>query len=161
MSQTDELIGNAAEYAAAFDKGELSAPPRRRVAILTCMDARLLPARMLGLGEGDAHVIRNAGGVVTGDAIRSLAISQRVLGTEEVILIQHTECGLLGFDDDGFRQRIESETGARPTWAATLGTDIDANVRVAVEQLRTSPFLAGTVRGFVYDVETGRLREVS
>jgi carbonic anhydrase len=161
MSQTDELISNAARYANRFDKGELAAPPRRRAAILTCMDARLLPARVLGLEEGDAHVIRNAGGIVTDDAIRSLAISQRVLGTQEVILIQHTKCGLLGFDDDGFRQQLQSETGTKPVWGATLSTDIDANVRAAVEQLRNSPFLTGTVRGFVYDVETGRLREVA
>jgi carbonic anhydrase len=163
MSQTDDLIDNASRYAESFDQGALEAPPRRRVAILTCMDARLDPARVLGLEAGDAHVIRNAGGLVTGDAIRSLAISQRALGTEEVVLIQHTRCGLLGFDDAGFRGELEAETGAAPDWEGTLSTDIDANVRGGVAQLRSSPFLTGTtsVRGFVYDVETGRLREVT
>jgi len=162
MSSTDELLQNAARYAEAFDKGSLPAEPAKKVAVVTCMDARLLPARILGLREGDAHVIRNAGGIVTADTLRSLAISQRVLGTEEVVVIQHTGCGMLGFDDGRFREQLENETGTPPEWSAELSGDLQHNVREAVAQVRTSPFLAGTVsvRGFVYEVETGRLREV-
>ena len=118
MTVTDELLQNAEKYAANFDRGDLPLPPAKRVAIVACMDARLDPHRLLGLEEGDAHVIRNAGGVVTDDEIRSLSISQRLLGTEEIILIHHTDCGMLTFTDDEFRQQIQQETGIKPAWAA-------------------------------------------
>ena len=138
-------------------------PPAKRVAVLACMDARLNPYGLLGLSEGDAHVIRNAGGVVTDDAIRSLAISQRLLGTEEIILIHHTGCGMLTFTDDQFRSEIENDTGIRPAWAAEAFADLDADVRQSIARITASPFVPhkDSVRGFVYEVETGRLREVS
>jgi carbonic anhydrase len=163
VSNTDELLANNAEYVRAFDKGELPAPPARKVAIVTCMDARLNVYGVLGLGEGDCHVIRNAGGVVTDDAIRSLAISQRLLGTEEIVLIHHTGCGMLSFRDDDFRASIEQETGIRPPWAAEAFADLEQDVRQSIARVRASPFLPhkGSVRGFIYEVETGRLREVS
>ena len=129
MSVTDELLRDNETYAAGFDKGDLPLPPARRVAVLACMDARLDPARALGLSEGDAHVIRNAGGVATDDAIRSLAISQRLLGTEEIVLLHHTDCGMLTFSDDAFRGQIEQDTGIRPPWAAEAFADLDADVR--------------------------------
>jgi carbonic anhydrase len=133
------------------------------VAILACMDARLNAYGMLGLSEGDAHVIRNAGGVVTDDEIRSLAISQRLLGTEEIMLIQHTDCGMLTFGDDDFRQDIQRETGIKPEWPAETFDDLDDDVRQSIARIKASPFIPKTdsVRGFVYDVETGRLREVT
>src|SRR6201990_837808 len=127
MSSTDDLLANNETYAASFDKGDLPLPPARKVAVVACMDARLDPQRALGLAEGDAHVIRNAGGVVTDDAIRSLAISQRLLGTEEIILIHHTGCGMLTFTDDEFRNSIEDDTGIRPEWAAESFSDLDAD----------------------------------
>ncbi len=163
MSQTDELLRNNQAYAEGFDKGGLPAPPGRKVAIVTCMDARLDQARALGLEEGDAHVIRNAGGVVTDDAIRSLAISQRLLGTEEILVIHHTQCGMLTFADDEFRRQIEQETGVRPHWAAEAFSDLEAEVRQSVARIKASPFIPrkDAVRGFVYDVKTGRLDEVS
>lgn len=163
MSNTDELLANNAEYASTFDRGDLPAPPARRVAIVTCMDARLNVYGALGLSEGDCHVIRNAGGVVTDDAIRSLAISQRLLGTEEIILIHHTSCGMLSFRDDDFRASIEQETGIRPPWAAEAFADLEQDVRQSIARVQASPFLPhkNSVRGFVYEVETGRLREVS
>jgi carbonic anhydrase len=138
-------------------------PPGRKIAILACMDARLNPYGLLGLQEGDAHVIRNAGGVVTTDEIRSLAISQRLLGTEEIILIHHTDCGMLTFTDDAFRADIEAETGIKPEWAAEAFSDIDADVRQSLARIKASPFIPkkNSVRGFVYEVETGRLREVA
>ena len=162
MSQTDELIESNRAYAATFDKGDLAAPPARRVAVLTCMDARIDPARALGLAEGDAHVIRNAGGVVTDDEIRSLAISQHMLGTEEIVLIHHTECGMLTFSDDEFAERMEQATGQRPPWPAHAFPDLDENVRASIRLIQESPFIPHTssVRGFVYDVKTGALREV-
>ena len=137
-------------------------PPRRKLAVLACMDARLDPARLLGLEQGDAHVIRNAGGGVTDDALRSLAISQNLLGTEEVVLIKHTDCGMLTFSDEEFADRLERETGSRPEWHAHAFSDLVEAVRDGVERIRTSPFVPRTdsVRGFVYEVETGRLREV-
>jgi carbonic anhydrase len=137
--------------------------PARKLAVLACMDARLDPAKVLGLEEGDAHVIRNAGGVVTDDALRSLAISQNLLATEEIILIHHTDCGMLTFTDDEFAAKLEDETGQRPEWRAHAFADLEQNVRDSVERLKSSPFVPNTdkVRGFVYEVETGRLREVS
>jgi carbonic anhydrase len=163
MSTTDTLLEQNQAYAATFDKGDLPMPPARKVAVLACMDARLDPARILGLEEGDAHVIRNAGGVVSDDAIRSLAISQHLLGTEEIVLIHHTDCGMLTFDDDAFADRLESETGRRPEWSAQTFTDLDQDVRDSVKRITEDPFVPRTdnVRGFVYEVESGRLREVS
>ena len=163
MSQTDELLKNNEAYASSFDKGELPLPPARKVAVLACMDARLDPAGALGLQEGDAHVIRNAGGVVTDDEIRSLAISQNLLGTEEIILIHHTDCGMLTFTDDEFRQKLEDETGETPEWRAHTFGDLEGNVRDSIAAIKESPFIPRTdsVRGFVYEVETGKLREVS
>ena len=163
MSQTDELLKNNEAYAEKFDKGGLPLPPARKVAVVACMDARLNPSSALGLEEGDAHVIRNAGGVITDDEIRSLAISQRLLGTEEIILIHHTDCGMLTFKDDEFRQQIQEETGIKPDWAAEAFADLDTDVKQSVARVKSSPFLPHTdsVRGFVYEVETGRLREVT
>jgi carbonic anhydrase len=163
MSVTDELLQNNARYAEAFDKGDLPIPPAKRVAVVACMDARLHVGKLLGLQEGDAHIIRNAGGVVTDDEIRSLAISQRLLGTNEIILIHHTGCGMLTFKDDEFRGQIEKETGIRPEWAAEAFADLDEDVRQNIARIKASPFLPhkDSVRGFVYEVETGRLREVS
>jgi carbonic anhydrase len=163
MSSTDEMLANNEAYAASFDKGDLPMPPGKKVAIIACMDARLNPAGALGLQEGDAHVIRNAGGVVTDDAIRSLTISQRLLGTEEIILIHHTDCGMLTFTDDEFRRSIEEDTGIKPEWAAESFNDLDGDMRQSIARIKASPFVPhkDSVRGFVYEVETGRLREVS
>lgn len=163
MSQTDELITRNAEHAANHHGVALPAAPARKVAVVACMDARLHVHGLLGLGDGDAHVIRNAGGVVTDDAIRSLAISQRLLGTEEVVLIHHTDCGMLGFGDDEFRASIERDTGIRPPWAAEAFADLEQDVRQSIARVRVSPFIPhkDSVRGFVYEVETGRLCEVS
>ena len=163
MSTIDQLLENAEAYADSFDKTGLPLPPGRRVAIVACMDARLNPYGLLGLSEGDAHVIRNAGGVVTDDEIRSLAISQRLLGTEEIMLIHHTDCGMLTFGDDEFRQDIQRETGIKPEWPAETFDDLDEDVRQSIARIKASPFIPKTdsVRGFVYDVETGRLREVT
>jgi carbonic anhydrase len=163
MSVTDELLASNEAYAASFDKGDLPLPPARKIAIVACMDARLNPYGALGLQEGDAHVIRNAGGVVTDDEIRSLAISQRLLGTEEIVLIHHTDCGMLTFTDDAFKQSILEETGIKPEWAAESFDDLDTDVRQSIARIKASPFIPRTdnVRGFVYDVKTGRLREVA
>jgi carbonic anhydrase len=163
VSVTDELLANAERYAAAFDRGDLPLPPAKRVAVLACMDARLNPYGLLGLSEGDAHVIRNAGGVVTDDEIRSLSISQRLLGTEEIILIHHTDCGMLTFTDDEFRRQIQQETGIKPEWAAETFDDLEEDVRQSIARIKNSPFIPkrDQVRGFVYDVKTGRLNEVS
>ncbi|MBV9002624.1 MAG: carbonic anhydrase [Solirubrobacterales bacterium] len=163
MSSTDELLANNEAYAASFDKADLPLPPAKKVAIVACMDARVNVYGALGLAEGDAHVIRNAGGVVTDDEIRSLAISQRLLGTEEIILIHHTDCGMLTFSDDEFKRSIEQETGIKPQWAAESFTDLDADVRQSIARIKSSPFIPRkeAVRGFVYEVETGRLREVT
>jgi carbonic anhydrase len=163
LSTTDELLKNNESYAASFDKGDLPLPPGRKVAVLACMDARLDPARVLGLEEGDAHVIRNAGGVVSEDAIRSLAISQHLLGTEEIVILHHTDCGMLTFSDNEFADRLESETGSRPGWNAQAFEDLDIDVRDSIERIKASPFVprSESVRGFVYEVETGRLREVN
>jgi carbonic anhydrase len=163
VTQTDDLLANNERYASSFSKGDLPLPPARKLAIVACMDARLNVYGMLGLQEGDAHVIRNAGGVVTDDEIRSLAISQRLLGTEEIILIHHTGCGMLTFTDDGFKASIEAETGIKPQWAAESFSDHDNDVRQSIARVKASPFIPnkGSVRGFVYEVESGRLREVT
>jgi len=163
MTVTDELVQHAASYTATFDKGHLPMPPGRKTAVLACMDARLNPYGILGLTEGDVHVIRNAGGVATDDAIRSLAISQRLLGTEEIVLIHHTDCGMLTFNDDDFKQSILDDVGIKPPWAAESFTDAEADVRQSLNRVQASPFIPrkGSVRGFVYEVETGRLREVT
>ena len=163
MTVTDELLVNAGRYAAAFDRGELPLPPARKVAVVACMDARLNPYGLLGLAEGDAHVIRNAGGGITDDEIRSLAISQNLLGTEEIILIHHTDCGMLTFTDDQFKAGIADEVGIKPPWSAESFGDLDADVRQSINRIKGSPFIPNTdsVRGFVYEVETGKLREVS
>ncbi len=163
MSTTDELVENAKSYAESFDKGDLPLPPARKVAIVACMDARLNPYGLLGLQEGDAHVIRNAGGVVTDDEVRSLAISQRLLGTEEIVLIHHTDCGMLTFTDDDFKAQIQSDTGIKPEWAVETFSDLDEDVRQSIARIKASPFIPkkDSVRGFVYEVETGNLREVT
>ena len=163
MSATDELLANNEQYAASFDHAGLPAAPAMKVAVLACMDARLDPARALGLREGDAHVIRNAGGVVTDDEIRSLAVSQNLLGTEEIILMHHTGCGMLSFTDHEFKDRMEERHGARPEWDSEAFTDLEASVRESRRRIEASPFIPhkDSIRGFVYEVETGRLREVS
>ena len=162
MSVTDDLLRNNEAYAEKFDKGDLPLPPAKKVAVVACMDARLDVHGLLGLQEGDAHVIRNAGGVVTDDTVRSLAISQRLLGTEEIVLIHHTDCGMLTFTDDSFRGDIQGDTGIKPTWAPEAFDDLEGDVRQSMERIRQSPFIPRkNVRGFVYEVETGKLREVS
>jgi carbonic anhydrase len=163
MTVTDELLANAERYAATFDKGALPLPPAKGVAVVACMDARLNPYGLLGLAEGDAHVIRNAGGVITADELRSLAISQRLLGTTEIILIHHTGCGMLTFTDEEFKGAIEREVGIRPPWAAEAFGDLEGDVRQSVRRILADPFIPvkDSVRGFVYEVETGKLREVS
>jgi carbonic anhydrase len=161
MTATDELLANNEAYAAEFG-GLLPLPPARQLAVVACMDARLNVYGLLGLAEGESHVIRNAGGAVTDDTIRSLAISQRLLGTREIILIHHTECGMLTFTDDGFKATIEEETGIRPPWAAEAFSDLDEDVRQSINRIKASPFVPvkDSVRGFVFDVSTGKLREV-
>jgi carbonic anhydrase len=162
VSATDDLVANNERYAASFE-GSLPAAPARHVAVLSCMDARVNVYAVLGLAEGDAHVIRNAGGVVTDDAIRSLAISQRLLGTTEIVVLHHTECGMLTFTDDEFGQAVREDTGLTPPWAAEAFADLDEDVRQSIARLRATPFLPhrDDVRGFVVDVATGALREVS
>ena len=162
MSVTDDLLRNNEAYAETFDKGDLPLPPAKKLAVVACMDARLDVHDILGLEIGEAHVIRNAGGVVTEDEIRSLAISQRLLATEEIILIHHTDCGMLTFTDDGFRGDLLKETGIKPTWSPESFTDLDDDVRSSIGRIKGSPFIPNkdSVRGFVYDVHTGRLREV-
>ena len=162
MTATDELLENAKRYAASFDKNDLPASPRKKVAVVACMDARLAPYRLLGLQEGDAHVIRNAGGVITDDEIRSLSISQRLLGTEEIILLQHTGCGMLTFTDEEFKTALREDVGVEPDWDAGAFSDLEAHVRESIARVEASPFIPNksSVRGFVYDVETGELREV-
>jgi len=162
MTVTDELLKNNEGYAASFDKGDLPMPPGKKIAVVACMDARLNVYGLLGLEEGDAHVIRNAGGVVTDDEIRSLAISQRLLGTREIVLIHHTDCGMLTFTDDEFKRQIQDETGIKPDWAPESFKDIEEDVRQSIARIEASPFVPekGSIRGFVFAVETGRLREV-
>ena len=163
MSCIDELMQNNERYAASFDKADLPSPPGRKVSVLACMDARMDVHEILGLEPGDAHVIRNAGGSVTDDAIRSLAISQRKLGTEEIVLIHHTDCGMLTFKDDDFKQEIEQDTGVRPPWSVEAFPDLDGDVKQSIARIKASPFVPNKdgVRGFVYEVESGRLREVT
>src|SRR3989440_10207740 len=141
MTVTDELLQNNQRYAERFDKGDLSLPPAKGVAVVACMDARLHVSKILGLSEGDAHIIRNAGGVVTDDEIRSLAISQRLLGTREIILIHHTDCGMLTFTDDDFKQSIQEDTGIKPEWAAEAFADLDTDVRQSIARIKASPFI--------------------
>jgi carbonic anhydrase len=162
MTVIDEYLANNARYAEGFS-GPLPMPPGRQIAIVACMDARLNVYGILGCNEGEAHVIRNAGGVVTDDEIRSLAISQRLLGTREIMLIHHTDCGMLTFTDDGFKQSILDDTGIKPPWAAEAFADLDEDVRQSIARIKTSPFLPYTdnVRGFVFDVATGKLNEVT
>ena len=161
MSVTEELLANNARYAESFH-GPLPLPPSKHVAVVACMDARLNVYGLLGLNDGEAHVIRNAGGVVTDDEIRSLSISQRLLGTKEIILIHHTDCGMLTFTDDEFKKGIQDEIGLKPQWAAESFTDLDTDVRQSVNRIKASPFIPHTdqVRGFVFDVATGKLNEV-
>ncbi len=163
MSVTDELLQNNAAYAESFDKSDLPLPPAKGVAVVACMDARLDVHKILGLEEGDAHVIRNAGGVITDDEIRSLAISQRLLGTREIILIHHTDCGMLTFTDDELKQQIQEDVGIKPEFAMEAFSDLEEDVRQSIRRVQASPFIPHKdgVRGFVYEVETGRLREVT
>ena len=163
MSVTDELLRNAEEYAKRFDRGDLPLPPAKGVAVLACMDARVNPYGILGLSEGDAHVIRNAGGVVTDDQIRSLAISQRLLGTKEIVLIHHTDCGMLTFTDDAFKRSIQDETGIKPTWSAEAFPDLAEDVRQSIARIKASPFIPhkDAIAGFIFDVATGKLNPVS
>jgi carbonic anhydrase len=162
MSVTDELLANNARYAETFS-GPLPLPPSKKVAVVACMDARINVYGALGLAEGEAHVIRNAGGVITEDEIRSLAISQRLLGTEEIILIHHTDCGMLTFTDDDFRKSILADVGVKPGWAAEAFDDLEVDVRQSIERIKASPFVPNknSIRGFVFDVATGELDEVA
>ena len=161
MGVTDELVRNNEVYAARFAKGDLPGRPAKGIAIVACMDARLDPHRILGLSEGDAHLIRNAGGSVTEDALRSLVISQWLLGTTQIMLIAHTDCGMLSFSDDDLADRIAEATGVRPPFALGAFADLEGSVRAGMAAIEGSPFLLHTnVRGFVYDVTSGRLSEV-
>ncbi|MFV9458718.1 beta-class carbonic anhydrase [Rhodococcus sp. NM-2] len=161
MTVTDQYLKNNEEYAAGFT-GPLPLPPSKHVAVLACMDARVDVYRILGIQEGESHVIRNAGGVVTDDEIRSLAISQRLLGTTEIILIHHTDCGMLTFTDDDFKKSIQDEVGIKPAWSAEAFSDLDEDVRQSLRRIQSSPFITATtsLRGFVFDVATGKLAEV-
>src|SRR4051794_13310666 len=156
MSVIDEVLKNNESYAESFDKADLPLPPARKLAVVACMDARLHVHELLGLDVGDAHVIRNAGGAVTDDAIRSLAISQRLLGTEEIVLIHHTDCGMLTFSDEEFKDQIQGDTGVRPEWAVETFSDLDDDVRQSIARVKASPFIPNkdSVRGFVYEVES-------
>jgi carbonic anhydrase len=163
MSAIDELLDNNREYSASLPEQHLNVSPRRRVAIVTCMDSRIDVFAALGLGNGEAHILRNAGGVITDDVIRSLSVSQRRLGTREVMLIHHTDCGMQKISDDGFRAELQEATGVAPAFAIESFSDVDANVRQSVLRVRRSPFLPhrDEVRGFVYDVDTHTLREIA
>jgi carbonic anhydrase len=163
MSVTDELLQNNAAYAESFDKGDLPLPPAKGVAVVACMDARLDVHKILGLEEGDAHIIRNAGGVITDDEIRSLAISQRLLGTREIILIHHTDCGMLTFSDDEVKRQIQEEVGMKPHFSLESFSNLEEDVRQSIRRIQASPFIPhkDSIRGFIYEVETGRLREVT
>jgi carbonic anhydrase len=163
VSETDRLIENALAHAEHFDRSDLTQVPSKRVAVLACMDTRLIPSRILGLNEGEAHILRNAGGVVTEDAIRSLSLSQNLLGTEEIILLHHTECGMLNFTDEEYAERMEAETGQRPEWSPRAFSDVEQDLSDSIRRLRESPFIPNkaSIRGFVYDVKTGELREVT
>lgn len=163
MTAIDDTLARNARYADSFDKGSLPLPPARKLAVVACMDARLDVHRIMGLSEGDAHVIRNAGGVVSDDAIRSIVISQRLLGTREIALIHHTDCGMLTFRDDEVKDAIEADTGLRPAFALEAFGGLEQDVRQSIARIRSSPFIPhkDQVRGFVYDCATGRLSEVS
>lgn len=163
MSAIDDFLANNERYADGFSKGDLPIPPAKGIAVVACMDARLETGALLGLDEGDAHVIRNAGGVVTDDVIRSLTISQRLLGTREIMLIHHTDCGMLTFEDGDVKNRIMEDTGIRPPFAMEAFPDLDGDVRQSIARIQASPFVPNKdqVRGFVYECETGRLREVT
>jgi carbonic anhydrase len=162
MSATSELVANNASYVAGFAMGGLPMPPAKKVAVLACMDARLDPAKALGLQEGDAHVIRNAGGVASEDAIRSLVISQRLLGTEEIILVHHTDCGMETFSDDAVKNQILTDTGVRPSFALEAFPNAENDVKQTAARIKASPFVPHqNIRGFVYDVRTGKLNEVA
>lgn len=163
MSATNDFLEANRNYVETFTKGDKPMPPAKKVAVVACMDARIETGRLLGLEEGDAHVIRNAGGVVTDDVIRSLAISQRLLGTTEIVLIHHTDCGMLTFEDDAVKAEIERDTGLRPSFALEAFPNLESDVRQSVRRIEASPFVPhkNSIRGFVYDVETGRLNEVA
>jgi carbonic anhydrase len=163
MTVTDELLQNNAEFARSFSKGDLPMPPGKGLAVVACMDARLNVYALLGLSEGEAHVIRNAGGVVTEDVIRSLAISQHLLGTSEIILVHHTDCGMLTFTDDEVKADIESKTGLRPHFALEAFSDLESDIRQSIARIKHSPFVLhkDRVRGFVYDVRSGALQKVT
>jgi carbonic anhydrase len=162
LSATDDLLKNNEEYASGFDKADLPLPPAKGVAVVACMDARIVPSKILGLEEGDAHVIRNAGGVITDDEIRSLSISQRLLGTTEIVLVHHTDCGMLTFNDDEFKQQLQDDTGLKPQWSPESFNDLEDDVRQSIARIKASPFIPNkdNIRGFVYEVESGKLREV-
>jgi carbonic anhydrase len=163
VSKADEFLRNNRQFAAGFDRlGFPIAQPAMKVVVVTCMDARLDPARALGIEPGDAHVLRNAGGVVTDDVIRSLAVSQRLLGTEEIVLVHHTDCGMARYTDEEVQAHLEAETGTRAPFPLEFFADVDASVRESIARIKASPFVAHTdaIRGFVYDVSTGKLREV-
>lgn len=163
MSATNDFLQANDRYAKSFNKGDKAMPPAKKVAVVACMDARIETGQLLGLEEGDAHVIRNAGGVITDDVVRSLAISQRLLGTKEIVLIHHTDCGMLTFKDDALKAQIEEETGLRPQFAFESFSDLSADVRQSIRRIQASPFIPHkeSIRGFIYEVETGRLNEVS
>ena len=163
MTVTDDLLRNNAEFASSFKQGDLPMPPSLHLAVVACMDARLNVYALLGLEEGQAHVIRNAGGVVTEDVIRSLAISQHLLGTSEIVLVHHTDCGMLTFTDDEVKADIESKTGLRPHFALEAFSDLENDIRQSIARIKHSPFVLhkDKVRGFVYDVRTGALQEVT
>ena len=161
MSTTDELLSANRDYASNFALAGLAKEPRRQVAVLACMDARLDVYRLLGLQPGDAHVIRNAGGIVTDDAVRSLMISARSLGTTEVVIVQHTSCGMSGLDDESYASDVEADTGVRPSFTLGGFSDVEASVRASIDALTADPLVPQTVRGFVYDVDTGLLREIN
>jgi carbonic anhydrase len=163
MSAIDEFLANNEAYADGFSKGSLTMPPAKHIAVVACMDARLETGVLLGLLEGDAHVIRNAGGVVTDDVIRSLTISQRLLGTCEIMLIHHTDCGMLSFTGAELKQQILEETGMKPPFAMEAFTDLETDIRQSVSRIKASPYIPHTdeVRAFIYDVESGKLNEVA
>ena len=163
MTVIDQLLENNARYAGGFDKGDLPLPPARNLAVVACMDARLDVHKILGISEGDAHVIRNAGGVVSDDALRSLVISQRLLGTTSIVLIHHTDCGMLTFRDDDVKDAIEADTGLRPAFSMEAFGNLEQDVRQSISRIEACPFIPNKdqVRGFVYDCATGRLNEVT
>jgi carbonic anhydrase len=163
MTVTDELLRNNAEFARNFSKGDLPMPPGKGLAVVACMDARLNVYALLGLQEGEAHVIRNAGGVVSDDVLRSLVISQRLLGTREVILVHHTDCGMLTFTDDQVKADIEADIGLRPHFALEAFSDLERDIRQSIARIKASPFVPNkdSIRGFIYDVRSGALQEVT